>query len=437
MTGEIRTINLILVVAGLVIATIGLVQVFISSNIEKKTRYFFFLLFAVLDLYVLCILTRGLTYSRQDSAFWPLLSEIVLFGQAFFASVLTVIITAFLLYQSGEKKWFVSPFFRVSLGFWLVYVVLLVSNFFTGAIYNVDQYNIYTRGPLFPTLVVPTILIMAVNLLAVFVKRRSLTKKQRYAFIIYSVFPMIAMVIQSRVFGIHLIALSSVIAAVFMLTFIFSDQTERYYIKEAENSRLKLDILLAQIQPHFLYNSLITIRHICGNDAAKAQEAIDIFVAYLRHNMDSLTTDRTVDFLTELDHVKGYLALQKLRFGDDLSVEYFLATTDFKLPTLTLQPLVENAVTYGIRKKNSGKGTVIIRTRFLGDVVELSVEDDGPGFSNDNNEAISLAEGNKSHVGLANVRERIESICGGKLIIDSEPGKGTKVVIRLERRGKC
>ena len=327
--------------------------------------------------------------------------------------------------------------FRVSLGLWLVYVVLLVSNFFTGAIYNVDQYNIYTRGPLFPVLVAPTILIMAVNLLAVFVKRRSLTKKQRYAFIIYSVFPMIAMVIQSRVFGIHLIALSSVIAAVFMLTFIFSDQTERYYIKEAENSRLKLDILLAQIQPHFLYNSLITIRHICGNDAAKAQEAIDIFVAYLRHNMDSLTTDRPVDFLTELDHVKGYLALQKLRFGDDLSVEYFLATTDFKLPTLTLQPLVENAVTYGIRKKNSGKGTVIIRTRFLGDVVELSVEDDGPGFSNDNNEAISLAEGNKSHVGLANVRERIESICGGKLIIDSEPGKGTKVVIRLERRGKC
>ena len=104
MTGEIRTINLILVVAGLVIATIGLVQVFISSNIEKKTRYFFFLLFAVLDLYVLCILTRGLTYSRQDSAFWPLLTVIVLFGQAFFASVLTVIITAFLLYQSGEKS---------------------------------------------------------------------------------------------------------------------------------------------------------------------------------------------------------------------------------------------------------------------------------------------------------------------------------------------
>ena len=437
MTSEIRTINLILVVAGLAIAIIGLVQVFISSNIEKKTRKFFFLLFLVLDLYEICILTRELTYSRQDSAFWPLLSEIVLFGQAFFASVLTVIITAFLLYQSGETKWRRSLFFKISFVFWLLYVALLISNLFTKAIYSVDQNNNYSRGTLFPVLVAPTILIMAINLLAVFVKRRSLTRKQRYAFIIYAVFPMIAMVIQSMLLGIHLIALSLVIAAVFMLTFIYSDQTERYYIQEAENSRLKLDILLAQIQPHFLYNSLITIKHICGTDAAKAQEAIDIFVAYLRHNMDSLTTDRSVDFLTELDHVKGYLALQKLRFGDDLSVEYFLATTDFKLPTLTLQPLVENAVTYGIRKKNSGKGTVIIRTRFLGDVIELSVEDDGPGFSFDKNEAINLAEGNKSHVGLANVRERIESICGGKLIIASEPGKGTKAVIRLERRGKC
>ena len=436
MTGEIRTINLILMVIGLAIATMGLVQVFISRNIEKKTRSFFFLLFVILDLYVLCLLTRELTYSRQDSAFWPILSQIVFFGQAFFASVLTVIITAFLLYQSGETKWRRNPFFIISLGFWLVYIALLISNLFTKAIYSVDQYNNYSRGPLFPVLVAPTLLIMALNLLAVFVKRKSLTKKQRYAFVVYAVFPMVAMIIQARLLGIHLIALSSVIAAVFMLIFIISDQTERYYIKEAENSRLKLDILLAQIQPHFLYNSLITIRHICGTDPQKAQEALDIFVEYLRHNMDSLTTDRSVDFLTELEHVKGYLALQKLRFGDELNVEYYLETTDFKIPTLTLQPLVENAVTYGIRKKNSGKGTVIIRTRFFREIIELSVEDDGPGFSYDKNEAISLAEGNKSHVGLANVRERIESICGGELIIDSEPGKGTRAVIRLERSEK-
>ena len=436
MTGEIRTINLILMVIGLAIATMGLVQVFISRNIEKKTRSFFFLLFVILDLYVLCLLTRELTYLRQDSAFWPILSQIVFFGQAFFASVLTVIITAFLLYQSGETKWRRNPFFIISLGFWLVYIALLISNLFTKAIYSVDQYNNYSRGPLFPVLVAPTLLIMALNLLAVFVKRKSLTKKQRYAFVVYAVFPMVAMIIQARLLGIHLIALSSVIAAVFMLIFIISDQTERYYIKEAENSRLKLDIMLAQIQPHFLYNSLITIRHICGTDPQKVQEALDIFVEYLRHNMDSLTTDRSVDFLTELEHVKGYLALQKLRFGDELNVEYYLETTDFKIPTLTLQPLVENAVTYGIRKKNSGKGTVIIRTRFFREIIELSVEDDGPGFSYDKNEAISLAEGNKSHVGLANVRERIESICGGELIIDSEPGKGTRAVIRLERSEK-
>ncbi|MBP3240241.1 MAG: histidine kinase, partial [Oribacterium sp.] len=236
-----------------------------------------------------------------------------------------------------------------------------------------------------------------------------------------------AMFIQARVFGIHFIALSSVIAAIFMLSYMINDQTELYYMKEAENAKLKLDILQAQIQPHFLFNSLTTIKQLCVKDPEKASEAIDTFIVYLRHNMDSLTAEKPIDFSKELEHVKGYLELQKLRFGDDLCVEYDLEFTNFKIPTLALLPLVENAVTYGIRKSKNGQGTVIIRTKKVGDTVEVIVEDDGPGFVPEDVKDTR----NKEHIGIINVRERVENIAGGELKIDSEIGKGTKAIITL------
>ncbi len=206
-----------------------------------------------------------------------------------------------------------------------------------------------------------------------------------------------------------------------------NDQTELYYMKESENAKLKLDILQAQIQPHFLFNSLTTIKQLCVKDPEKASEAIETFIVYLRHNMDSLTAEKPIDFSKELEHVKGYLELQKLRFGDDLCVKYDIEFTNFKIPTLALQPIVENAVTYGVRKSENGQGTVVISTKKVGNTVEVIVEDDGPGFVPEDVKDTK----NKAHIGIVNVRERVENIAGGELIIDSMIGKGTKAVIKL------
>ena len=423
---KIRVINLIMVITGLVISIMGLLQVRINRNIEGKTRAFLTGLFSVLSLYILSLLVRGITYDYQGYG-WVLLSRIVFFGQALLASILTVLITALILYKSGVKNWWKHWIFMLSVGLWAVYVIILIYNLFDGRVYFVDRTNAYQRGPLYPILLIPTVLIASVNLFAVWDRRDKLSSKQRHAFIIYCVAPMIAMIIQAKVFGIHFIALSSVIAAIYMLINIISDQTERYYMKEAENAKLKLDILQAQIQPHFLFNSLTTIKQLCVKDPEKASEAIDTFIMYLRHNMDSLTAEKQIDFTKELEHVKGYLELQKLRFGDDLCVNYDLELTNFKIPTLTLQPLVENAVTYGIRKSKNGQGTVVIRTKKTGDTVEVIVEDDGPGFVPEDIKDTK----NRAHIGIMNVRERVENIAGGELIIDSEIGKGTKATIKL------
>ena len=426
MTYDVRIVNLILVVIGLAVSIVGLLQVCINSTIDKRMRNFLTALFSVLTFYIVCLLVRGVTFSYQGDE-WVILSRIVFFGQAISAASLTVLLTAFLLHQSGEIEWWKNLIFRISFLLWLVYAVLLIFNIFTGSIYSVDADNNYERGPLFSVLVAPTFIIACINLFAVYKRRMNLSAKQRHAFILYSVVPMIAMIIQTRVFGIHLIALSSVFSAIFMLIYIINDQTERYYIKEAENAKLKLDILQAQIQPHFLFNSLTTIKHLCLKDPESAADAIDQFMAYIRHNMDSLTAERPIEFMQELDHVKGYISLQKLRFGNDLSVVYDIEFADFKIPSLTLQPLVENAVTYGVRKNESGEGTVIIRSRKHENTVEVIVEDNGPGFIADT----SNYDKNRAHIGIMNVRKRIEDIAGGELIIDSQIGQGTKAMIKL------
>ena len=118
----------------------------------------------------------------------------------------------------------------------------------------------------------------------------------------------------------------------------------------------KFQIMMNQIQPHFLFNCLSVIRETYYDDMQKGDESITQFANYLRHNMDAFNWN-IVEFNEELKQVEGYVSLQKLRFGDKLEVKYELEVTDFKLPTLTLQPIVENAITYGRENKERRWGS--------------------------------------------------------------------------------
>lgn len=422
----VHLINLIFAAAGSVLGILGLIQTLVCRYLDKETREFFVAFFGLLEGYVLFIMTREIIHGFTGTK-WVTLSRIAFFGQALLSSVLAVLITGFMLYQSGEKDITKSNLFRISFTLWLLYAGILISNLFHGQIYSVNENNGYSRGPYFPLLMVPPVLIMILNLCILWENRHKLSVNQKRAFAIYVIVPMAAMLVQMWSFGVHLIVISSVTAAIFMFSYIIADQTERYYIREMENHRLKVDILLAQIQPHFLFNSLTIIKLLCRKDPAKAEEAVADFTAYLRRHMESLQSDVLIPFEEEMKHVQAYLNLQKLRFCDELSVTYDLEITDFRIPTLTLQPLVENAVTYGVRRSESGCGTVTIRSRSFPDRVEVCVEDDGPGFIRE-----TLPDDKeRSHIGLQNVRERLSRLCGGELLIDSTPGKGSKVTIVL------
>lgn len=192
-----------------------------------------------------------------------------------------------------------------------------------------------------------------------------------------------------------------------------------------------MSIMLSQIQPHFLYNSLSAIRELCLEDPEEAPRALEEFSAFLRGNMDSLRSKVPVPFSRELEHVKHYLHLEQIRFGDDLHVEYDIQEEDFFLPTLTIQPIVENAVKYGVGNKEEG-GTVRISTCREREKIVITVEDDGIGFDVDEIEHIPVQKDGRTHIGLSNVKHRLKKMVNGTMTIHSRRETGTIVRITLD-----
>ena len=272
---------------------------------------------------------------------------------------------------------------------------------------------------------------MLIDLILLLIYRKNIPGRQKRFLGFYLFVPLISMLVKSFLNGIYVVALASSFSVLILMLYELGVQAEHRRMQEQKNEQLKVDIMLGQIQPHFLFNVLYVIQEICRTDAEKASEAIEDFSKYLRHNMDSLSISMPIPFVEELNHTKHYISLQQLRFGEALNITYELECTDFYLPTLTLQPIVENAVRYGVRKNVSGKGTVVIRTKEYEDCYKVEVADDGPGFDPE----AKLNDG-MSHMGIRNVRDRLKRISGGELQIDSTIGAGTTVTMIIPKERK-
>ena len=134
-----------------------------------------------------------------------------------------------------------------------------------------------------------------------------------------------------------------------------------------------------QIQSHFIYNTLNSIQALCNTNPHKASELIEDFSMYLRTRLEFNKMPILIDIEDELENIRTYLNIEKARFGNRVNYQYNLKVGDFKIPPLTVQPLVENAVKHGISKKKGG-GTVTISTFSDDDFIYIVVEDNGLGF---------------------------------------------------------
>ena len=190
----------------------------------------------------------------------------------------------------------------------------------------------------------------------------------------------------------------------------------------------RIAIMISQIQPHFIYNTLGTIQQLCKEDPEQASRLVQNFSVYLRGNFSELDNTVPIRFAKELEHIRCYTEIELIRFPD-MTVRYDIQTEEFLLPALTVQPLVENAIKHGLMGLEEG-GTVTISAYEEQDDYCIVVSDDGVGFD------VAALTDTKKHIGIRNVRERLQAMCDGSLTIESQPGAGTRVQIRIPKEGK-
>lgn len=198
------------------------------------------------------------------------------------------------------------------------------------------------------------------------------------------------------------------------------------FVREHEQAlaaEQRIQIMMTQIQPHFLYNTLATIRSLCLKSPETAALTIEQFSRYLRQNLETLDQPGLIAFTRELEHARIYSEIEMLMFPY-IHVKYDIEDDDFMLPALTVQPLVENAIRHGVRAREDG--LVCIRSTKVPGSHSVVISDNGLGFDPD---AVVASQG--THIGIDNVRERIERQCGGTLTVKSKPGEGTTATILI------
>lgn len=206
------------------------------------------------------------------------------------------------------------------------------------------------------------------------------------------------------------------------------------------NNRMEIQNLQAQLNPHFIYNTLDNIRYLIVQDAAKADELIGRFTRILRYSINN--TKQNVSLQEDMEYIEDYLVIQKTRFGNRFSyrVDMEPECETVLLPKLLLQPLLENSLKYGFKKKN--EICVNISGRIEGEYLVLRVKDNGAGQPKTTMETLrsmlSRGEINTVHNGLQNIHRRIVLEYGHEsgLTLESQEGSSFLVTVKLWTGGR-
>ena len=423
MTSWIEPFYYFITGAAMLLTLMGLWFTVIIPGTDRWSRNFFIAYFLVLMLCSFVSLADMILYSFPGM---ETVSEVFGFLETLLLSLPIPMLTAFLLHCCGKSirgSWL----FRVSLGLWSVFFLLLGTTFFTEYFFFLAADGLFQRGPWFPVLILPLGAIALLNLTFAIRWRKHLSRKYYISFLI-ALFPLTAtLLVHAFIDVIPLIDISTVVSAVSMLGLILSDQIEQNLRQQQEIAHQRASVMVLQMRPHFIYNTLMSIYSLCNLDPQKARQVTMDFTNYLRKNFNAVAGENPVPFLTELEHTRAYLAVEQAQFEEMLLVEYDTPFTQFRLPPLTLQPIVENAVKHG-RDPYAGPLHVSIRTRKTDSGCEIVVTDDGRGFA--------PADESEPQLALNNIRQRLELMCGGSMTITPNDGGGTVVTLTIPDRTK-
>ena len=414
---------------GVVLCIIGGLSNYLLNNRSKavEKNLYFSLIFITLALSSLGSAVAAITEAYGDAKLDALIFVAKIFtiggGYWYFALYNKYLTTSISLKKNIAKVWNMI-FFSLT----ITMSLLLVFNVFGRYLYTVENGE-YILGNLFWLTGTFEIAVLIADLVLVIVCSKHIKKRDLIVHLICILFP-IAMAIAQIAYGkIHFLDAAIIVVAIVMLlhrqaqiTDVLVDEQKKVNDQKLELMKLKEQNLIGQIQPHFIYNSLTAIVGIDGMPK-EAQDAIGDFSNYLRENLDTLNGPNLVSFNKELDHIKKYVSLEKLRFGERVNVIFDIKCSDFFLPAMTVQMLVENAIKHGITQKEEG-GTITVTSEKKDDSFVVTVTDDGVGFD-------TKKEITGNHIGINSIRKRLNYYVDGTLEITSEVGVGTTAIITI------
>jgi two-component system LytT family sensor kinase len=228
--------------------------------------------------------------------------------------------------------------------------------------------------------------------------------------------------------GVFVYAFLAAASYVIRIAYRLREQEARTVRSDALRMQAELAALRGQLNPHFLFNTLHTLTALVRRDPASAEQALERFGGMLRYVLDVKRSSREdVTLADEMHFVRDYLALEQLRLGDRLRIVETIDADalDCVLPSLTIQPLMENAIKYGVAPRTAG-GTVEIIASLDGESLIIEIRDDGPG-------AESNIADSANGVGLRAVRQRLTTRypTGSRFAVATAPGQGFVVHLAL------
>lgn len=417
----VTTIDLIgFSIAGAITITmlLGIVlTVFIPALDRWSKRYFTAMFSLMFLLSVSCFFALLFWYDPSMAAE----SKITYLIEDLFLVTPIFMPTLFLLHYSGEKIISSELFWLVTavLG---VYFVLVAVSQFTNVFYYVTPDNHFFRGPFWAFLVTPLAVCMILNTTGLFLRVKKLPKKYFIALLIYLLYMTTVLLAHmfyevevTLVFGMALFAMVS-------FGLILLDNMDQYMRQQREIANQRANVTVLQMRPHFIYNTMMTVYYLCKQDADKAQQVTLDFTTYLRNNFAAIASEDPIPFADELKHTQAYLAVEQAQHEGRLFVDFDTPHTHFRVPPLTLQPLVENAVKHGMNPSGDPLH-IYVKTIQTNSGSEIIVENDGPDFN--------PVDDNEPHIALNNIRQRLEMMCKGKMEITPREGGGTSVKVTI------
>ena len=410
--------------AALLLCMVGLWFTAVMPGIDRWGKRFFLCFFTVL---MVCCFSGFIELILSHYPVPGAAISIVVFIELLSLSLPLPMLTAYMLHACGENTRS-SRLFHAALGLLAVYFVVLASAPFNGVFSYATADNQDYRGPLYALLLLPLIAILLLNLWGAVRRRARMSHKAFLSFVIAQAPMTVALLVMLFVDALPLFDISYVLSALAMYSFILSDQIEQDLRHQREIAHERASVMVLQMRPHFIYNTLMSIHSLCSLDPQQAQQITMDFTNYLRRNFNAVASDSPIPFSTELEHTRAYLAVEQAQYDDMLVVEYDTPFIFFRLPPLTLQPIVENAVKHGM-DLDSEPLRISIRTRHTDSggsgpsATEIIVEDNGPGFD--------PSDKSKPHTTLNNIRQRLEMMCGGSMTIQRREGGGTVVKVTI------